>query len=207
MKAPLRTKSIGTKVSEEEFAALEECARQADMTLSEWVRAVLLAAPGVELPDDDAALAGRVTLAEVLALRTLFLNLQFRTSNGGQAQGPMTEAEMRGLIERADAVKGERARERIEAARSQTRKQAGVPADNGSGHATWFDLLRELKVAPVFLQGYWMDDTTTTIDRFADGLGPRVCIRLHGEDREGMEEHSGESWDRTSGRKTASSAA
>jgi hypothetical protein len=129
MKAPLRTKSIGTKVSEEEFAALEECARQADMTLSEWVRAVLLAAPGVELPDDEAALAGRVALAEVLALRTLFLNLQFRASNGGQAQGPMTEAEMRGLIERADAVKGERARERIEAARSQARKQAGVPAE------------------------------------------------------------------------------
>jgi len=128
MKAPLRTKSIGTKVSEEEFASLEECARQADMTLSEWVRAVLLAAPGVELPN-DAALAGRVTLAEVLALRTLFLNLQFRTSNGGRAQGPMTEGEMRGLIERADAVKGERARERIEAARSQTRKQAGVPAE------------------------------------------------------------------------------
>jgi hypothetical protein len=40
MKAPLRTKSIGTKVSEEEFAALEECARRADMTLSERVRAV-----------------------------------------------------------------------------------------------------------------------------------------------------------------------
>jgi hypothetical protein len=117
MKAPLRTKSIGTKVSEEEFAALEATARAADMTLSEWVRAVLLAAPGVELPDDEAALAGRVTLAEVLALRTLFLNLQFR-----QAQGPMTEAEMRGLIERADAVKGERARERIEAARKAVSK-------------------------------------------------------------------------------------
>ena len=41
--------------------------------------------------------------------------------------------------------------------------------------ATWFDLLGEPKVAPVFLQGYWMDDTTTTIDRFTDGLGPRVC--------------------------------
>jgi hypothetical protein len=126
MKSPLRTKSIGTKVSEEEFAALDECARQADMTLSEWVRAVLLAAPGVELPDDEAALAGRVTLAEVLALRTLFLNLQFR-----QAQGPMTEAEMRGLIERADAVKGERARERLEAARKAVgkadEKEAGEP--------------------------------------------------------------------------------
>ncbi|MGA8909170.1 MAG: hypothetical protein WB524_16265 [Acidobacteriaceae bacterium] len=122
MKAPLRTKSIGTKVSEEEFAALEECARQADMTLSEWVRAVLLAAPGVELPDDDAALAGRVTLAEVLALRTLFLNLQFR-----QAQGPLNEAEMRGLIERADAAKGDRARERIEAARKTVGKPAEEP--------------------------------------------------------------------------------
>ena len=127
MKAPLRTKSIGTKVSEEEFAALEECARQADMTLSEWVRAVLLAAPGVELPNDDAALAGRVTLAEVLALRTLFLNLQFRTSNGAQAQGPMTEAEMRALIERADGVKMQRARERMEAVRTEARK-----ADNGT---------------------------------------------------------------------------
>ncbi|MGA9669041.1 MAG: hypothetical protein WBQ94_07530 [Terracidiphilus sp.] len=126
MKAPLRTKSIGTKVSEEEFAALEASARAADMTLSEWVRAVLLAAPGVELPDDEAALAGRVTLAEVLALRTLFLNLQFR-----QAQGPMTEAEMRTLIERADAVKGERARERLEAARKTVgkadEKEAGEP--------------------------------------------------------------------------------
>jgi hypothetical protein len=123
VKAPLRTRSIGTKVSEEEFAALEECARQTDMTLSEWVRAVLLAAPGVELPDNDAALAGRVTLAEVLALRTLFLNLQFR-----QSQGPIPEAEMRGLIERADAVKGDRARERLEAARKTVGKPDGKEA-------------------------------------------------------------------------------
>lgn len=98
---------------------LEERAQTAGLTLSEWVREVLLAAPM-----DGAGETGEVILAEVLALRTLFLNLQFR-----QAQGPMTEAEMRGLIERADAVKGERARERIEAARSQTRKQAGVQAE------------------------------------------------------------------------------
>ena len=43
MKAPLRTKSIGTKVSESEFAALEATAGAAEMTLSEWVRDVLLA--------------------------------------------------------------------------------------------------------------------------------------------------------------------
>jgi hypothetical protein len=46
MKAPLRTKSIGTKVSEEEFAALEATARAADMTLSEWVAG----GPGPNVP-------------------------------------------------------------------------------------------------------------------------------------------------------------
>jgi len=127
MKAPLRTKSIGTKVSEEEFAALDATARAADMTLSEWVRAALLSAPGVELPGDEAALAGRVTLAEVLALRTLFLNLQFRTG-----QGPMTEAEMRGLIERADGVKMQRARERLEAARVRPKEQGEASTTNPS---------------------------------------------------------------------------
>lgn len=62
-----------------------------------------------------------MVLAEVLALRTLFLNLQFR-----QGQGPMTEAEMRGLIERADGMKIERARERLEAARARQKEQAGT---------------------------------------------------------------------------------
>jgi hypothetical protein len=84
------------------------------------VRDVLLAAPVDGVPE-----SGEVVLAELLALRTLFLNLQFRAAS----QGPMTEAEMRGLIERADGVKMQRARERIEAARSQARKQAGVPAE------------------------------------------------------------------------------
>jgi hypothetical protein len=100
---------------------LEERAQAAGLTLSEWVREVLLAAPM-----DGAGETGEVILAEVLALRTLFLNLQFR-----QGQGPMTEAEMRTLIERADAVKGERARERIEAARKAVsnadEKEAGEP--------------------------------------------------------------------------------
>jgi hypothetical protein len=96
---------------------LEERARANGQTLSEWVRDVLLAAPVDGVPE-----SGEVILAEVLALRTLFLNLHFRTG-----QGPMTEAEMRGLIERADAVKGDRARERIEAARGQVKKQADEP--------------------------------------------------------------------------------
>ena len=117
MKPPLRTKSVGTKVSEEEFAMLEARAQAAGRTLSEWVRDVLLAAPTTE-----GELIGEVALGELLALRTLLLNLFFRSAKGEA----IPEAEMRALIERADAVKGDRARERIEAARSQARKQAGV---------------------------------------------------------------------------------
>ena len=45
VKPPLRTKSVGTKVSEAEFALLEERARGAGMRLAEWVREALLAAP------------------------------------------------------------------------------------------------------------------------------------------------------------------
>jgi len=60
----------------------------------------------------------------------------------------------------------------------------------------FFDLLAARGAAPVILQGYWMDDAAATIDRFADRIGARLCLRLHGEDREGMEERSGKSWDR-----------
>ena len=46
MEPSLRTKSVGTKVSEAEFALLEERARGAGMRLAEWVRRqALLAAP------------------------------------------------------------------------------------------------------------------------------------------------------------------
>jgi hypothetical protein len=106
VKPPLRTKSVGTKVSEAEFAMLEERARGAGLTLSEWVREALLTGP-VEVE------TGEIVLAELLALRTLFLNLSFRAG-----KEPLTETEMRGLIERADGVKIERARERLAAARA-----------------------------------------------------------------------------------------
>jgi len=38
VKASLRTKSVGTKVSDAEFAALEARARAENLTLSEWMR-------------------------------------------------------------------------------------------------------------------------------------------------------------------------
>jgi hypothetical protein len=82
MKSPLRTKSVGTKVSEAELALLEERARGAGMRLAEWVREALLSAPAMTGPD-----SGEIALSEVKALRSLLLNLHFRAAKG-EAGGP-----------------------------------------------------------------------------------------------------------------------
>ena len=122
MKPPLRTKSVGTKVSEAEFALLEERARGAGMRLAEWVREALLAAP-VEPVAGSGVDSGEVALGEILALRSLLLNLHFRAAKGE----PVAEAEMRGLIERADGSKMQRARERMEAVRKAARATVAEP--------------------------------------------------------------------------------
>ncbi len=77
MKPPLRTKSVGTKVSEEEFAALESRARARKLTLPEWVRAELL-----EPRADGGGAADEVLLGEVLALRTILLNFMLKVGEG-----------------------------------------------------------------------------------------------------------------------------
>ncbi len=118
MKPPLRTKSVGTKVSEAEFALLEERARGAGMRLGEWVREALLSAPAESGPD-----SGEVALGEILALRSLLLNLHFRAAKGEA----IPEPEMRGLIERADGSKIERARERMAAVRAAARATVPEP--------------------------------------------------------------------------------
>jgi hypothetical protein len=109
----LRTKSVGTKVSEAEFAMLEERAAASGLTLSEWVREILLAAPA----EPGAELTGEVVLAELLAVRSLFLNLSFRAN-----KGPLTEEELRSLIERVDGTKIQRAQEHLRGVRAVTEK-------------------------------------------------------------------------------------
>jgi hypothetical protein len=46
VKPPLRTKSIGFKVSEEEYARLETAAQASGRTLGEWCREAILRAGG-----------------------------------------------------------------------------------------------------------------------------------------------------------------
>jgi len=96
----LRTKSISTKVTDEEYAQFEALA--GEQTISEWAREVLLKATKPN--------AGEQTmLAEVLALRTILLNLHFAVSQGQT----LTTEEMQQLIERADQNKLSKARQRL----------------------------------------------------------------------------------------------
>ncbi len=60
--------------------------------------------------------------------------------------------------------------------------------------SSWFSFLRGQQVAPVLLQGYWMDDVISTLTQHGDKLGEVACIRLHGDDRKGIEKASGENW-------------
>jgi len=96
----LRTKSISTKVTDEEYAQFEALA--GEQTISEWVRDVLLKATKPN--------AGEQTvLAELLALRTILLNMHFAVSQGQT----LTAEEMQKLIERADQNKLSKARQRL----------------------------------------------------------------------------------------------
>ena len=101
MKGPLRDRSLGTKLTEVEYARVEAAALRAGIGLSEWCRRVALSAAD----RDDGQRPDDVLLAELLALRAVLLNVMFRLANGGG----ITQEEMRQLIERADKDKQKRA--------------------------------------------------------------------------------------------------
>ncbi|MBS1842604.1 MAG: hypothetical protein JSS69_17560 [Acidobacteria bacterium] len=105
MKAAIRTKSVGTKVTEEEYARLESCASSEGLSISEWCRAVLLAeSKGRRLSESE-----QLMLAEILALRTILLNLHFAVAR----EGTISADAMQAIIERADRDKNKKALERL----------------------------------------------------------------------------------------------
>lgn len=97
--AARRTRSVGTKVTDEEYARIEALA--GDQTISEWARATLLRA--TEAPYEP------IVLAELLALRTILLNLHFAIGAGER----VTPDSMQRLIDRADHEKDDQARSRV----------------------------------------------------------------------------------------------
>jgi len=113
VKPPLRTKTLGTKVSEEEFAQLEAAASARGLTLSEWCRETLLASVnGQEVKSAEVGGTGQALMAELVALRAILLNVLFKQANGQT----LTAEEMQRLIDRADSDKLKKARERLEQA-------------------------------------------------------------------------------------------
>jgi hypothetical protein len=100
--ASRRTKSIGTKVTPEEYDRIHALA--GDQPISEWVRGALLNAA-------DTSAVDSVVLAELLALRTILLNLHFHLCSGS----PITADTMQRLIERADQDKQQQAEARLNA--------------------------------------------------------------------------------------------
>jgi hypothetical protein len=121
VKPPLRTKSIGFKVSEEEYARLEEAARAGGFTLGEWCRQVVLEdASGEEMKPAETGAEAPALMAELVALRAILLNVLFKLANGQT----LTAEEMQRLIDRADSDKLTKARERLaQAANSEVHPQ------------------------------------------------------------------------------------
>jgi hypothetical protein len=113
VKPNLRTKSIGTKVSEEEFARLEQAAQKASKTLGEWCREVMLASTNRQ-PEKLNGIGdeAHAVMAEVVALRAILLNVLFKQAKGE----PLTAEEMQRLIDRADSDKLKKARVRLDQA-------------------------------------------------------------------------------------------
>jgi hypothetical protein len=96
-----RTKCLSTKVTDQEYATFETLA--GTRSVSEWAREALLHA-ATRLATEQ------LLLSEVLALRTILLNLHFAVASGM----PLSADDMRQLIERADREKLRKAQERLE---------------------------------------------------------------------------------------------
>ena len=112
-----RTRSVGTKLTEEEYARLEAAAARCGRTVGEWCREELLhaavernsaaTAAGIHTP--VASPAEEILLAEVLALRTILLNLFYDLAAGETPSA----ARMQELLAKADGEKSEKALRRL----------------------------------------------------------------------------------------------
>jgi hypothetical protein len=116
-----RTRSVGTKLTDEEYARLEALTAQRGLSPGEWIREVVLASldppaattsaanPPPQNPPNPPSLSSDPTLlAEILALRTIVTNAVYDMS-----AGELTDERMREIIARADAGKLEKALERL----------------------------------------------------------------------------------------------
>jgi hypothetical protein len=105
--AAARTRSVGTKLTEDEFARLESLAAASGQSVSEWARSALLAAttltPTGPSTNPNPNNANDAVLGEVRALRAIVLNLFFDLANGEE----ITVESVKEIIAKADAKKAD----------------------------------------------------------------------------------------------------
>ena len=105
-----RTRSVGTKITEEEYVRLEASAAESGLTVGEWCREVLLKASGQTAP--LATPTEETLLSEFIALRTILLNLFYDLADGQ----PPSRERMQALIDKADGDKRDKALMRLQGA-------------------------------------------------------------------------------------------
>ena len=112
-----RTKSIATRLTDAEFADVEYAASSVGKKVAEWLREAALAqarTTGEEKTTDT------VLLAEVMALRSLIVNL-FAVAS----KGPLSDETLRKIVAYAEAIKDQKAEELLARKRSQSAPELG----------------------------------------------------------------------------------
>jgi hypothetical protein len=100
-RSQFRTKSIGVRVSESDFARLQTLADASGKPLGEWCRDALL-----KVADHPTGTpVEQALLAEVIGLRTIVGNLVYAFTSDGK----VTREQMASIVERADSTKIKRA--------------------------------------------------------------------------------------------------
>src|SRR5271163_1772531 len=123
VKPPLRTKSIGFKVSEEEYKRLETAAQADGRTLGEWCREVILregSASDAERHDP--------ALAEIVGVRLLLVNV-LRPLAAGEKLAPEAFDKM---LDQISEVKHELAA-KLQQQAARKKPQPEKPSGDGNG--------------------------------------------------------------------------
>jgi len=98
MRSQRLSRSVTAKMTEQEYTSVSELAEVSNQNLSEYVRQCLI--QQIRRPVIE------ILLAEILALRAIVVNLLFR-AHAGQ---PLTQNDMRDVLEHADSGKLHKAR-------------------------------------------------------------------------------------------------
>ena len=114
MKEGFRSKSVTTKITEPEYERIVQMAGASNRNISEWMRECLFR----EFNQSTSAAEHAVLLAEIMALRTIILNVSFRTIDGEK----LNQQDVLDIIWHADHDKTQKAKQRLNEAEALSTK-------------------------------------------------------------------------------------